>query len=92
MYLPYHIFKRDIEEVTGAARGIEDAGGAELAVKCARGFNGRISVTGVDLFGDNRLAAAPVVSERLYERGDYKPLYIGAWRVVGSERMAFIDI
>ena len=62
-----HVFKRHIEEIAGAARGIEDAGGAELAVKCARGFNGRISVTGIHLFGDDRLAAAPVVPERLYE-------------------------
>jgi len=63
----FHVFKRDIEEVPGAARGIEDAGGAKLAVKCARGFNGSISVTCVDLFGDNRLAATPVVPEWLYK-------------------------
>jgi hypothetical protein len=87
-----HVFKRDVEEVARAARGIEDAGGAELAVKGARGFDCRIPVAGIDLFGDNRLAAAPVVPEWLYEGWNDEPLYIGARRVVGSERMAFIGI
>lgn len=41
-----HVFEGDVEEVPGAARGVEDAGVAELFVEGAGGFDEEVELIG----------------------------------------------
>ena len=61
-------------------------------MKGACGFNCCLPIAPVDLFGDDRLAAAPIVPEWLHQGGDNETLNIRPRRVVGSKRMAFVSV
>jgi hypothetical protein len=79
-----HVFEGDVEEVPGAAGGVEDAGVAELFVEGAGGFDSGGAISGVDVLGDDGEGVAPVVAEGFDEGGDDQPLDVGAGSVVSS--------
>ena len=84
-----HVFERDVEEVSGAAGGIEDAGVAELAVELAGDADGFFGFAGVNEVGDGGDGVVPVGAEGLDDGGDDETLDVGARGVVRAEGGAF---
>ena len=79
------VFEGDVEEVTGAAGGIEDKSVAEFAVELAGGLDGGGGVSGVDEVGDSGDGGLPVLAERFDDGGDDEAFDVGARGVVGAE-------
>jgi hypothetical protein len=82
---PLEMLERDIEEVPGAACGIEHTKGAEPAMERA-GLLDRIAESssgGMRHCGGER--RVPFLAQRLHDRRHHKALDIGTWRIVRAE-------
>jgi hypothetical protein len=86
---PLHVFERDVEEVAGAAGGVEDAGGAQFVVPGADEVG---SLTELAFVGEQQgggLGVVPVGAQRLDDGGQDEAVDVGARGVMGAEVVAF---
>jgi hypothetical protein len=86
------VFEGDVEEVAGAAGGIEDASATEAAMEVVEYVDGVGEVAGVDELGDGGDDVGPVGAERLDDGRDDEALDVGAGSVVGAELVALVGV
>ena len=99
-----HQFQRHIEKVSGAAGGVQHAGGAKLGVKthgeAARLFDEAIAARIARpqrrklalVTGDGALDGLPFLAQGLDDSGDHQPLHIGARRVMGAQLAPLVGV
>lgn len=86
---PLHVFERDVEEVAGAAGGVEDAGGAQFVVPGADEVGGVFELAFVGEEQGGGLGVVPVGAQRFDDGGQDEAVDVGARGVVGAEVVAF---
>ncbi|PKO49477.1 MAG: hypothetical protein CVU31_00600 [Betaproteobacteria bacterium HGW-Betaproteobacteria-4] len=86
---PLHVFERDVEEVAGAAGGVEDAGGAQLVVPGADEVSGVFEFAFVGEQQGGGLGVVPVGAQWLDDGGQDEAVDVGARGIVGAEVVAF---
>ena len=86
---PLHVFERDVEEVAGAAGGVEDAGGTQFVVPGADEVGGVLELAFIGEEQGGGLGVVPVGAQRLDDGGQDEAVDVGARRVVGAEVVAF---
>ncbi len=86
---PLHVFQRDVEEVAGAAGGVEDADGAQRWWKARTSVGGVLELAFVGEQQGGGLDVVPVGAQRLDDGGQDQAVDVGARGVVGAEVVAF---
>jgi hypothetical protein len=84
-----HVFERDVEEVAGAAGGVEDAGGAQFVVPGADEVGGILELAFVGEEQGGGLGVVPISAQGLDDGGQDEAVDVGARGVVGTEVVAF---
>ncbi|MSU49349.1 MAG: hypothetical protein EXS37_09735 [Opitutus sp.] len=79
----------DVEEITAAAGGIEDAEGTKVAVKFEDFRLSAVGAAGLGVGEGGGEDVGPRGAERLDDGGEDKPFDVGARGVVGAEFVAF---
>ncbi len=85
---PLQVFERDVEEIAGAAGGVEDADGAEFVVEGADEVGGVFELAFVGEEQGGGLDVVPLRAQRLDDGGQDEALDVGARGVVGAELVA----
>ena len=90
---PFHHLERDIEEVARSAGRVEHTDIAELAVKLAHKGAGIFILAILGQALDGGLHIAPILAQRVHDRGSHEPFDIGAGRVMRAQfvALAFVE-